>query len=189
MSNGLALERQALIDSLIVVNYCSNKKNTKVSNRIYRESEDFIHRRVESEYLLDPEEEGEFEQVFPLVDDTEWGYWDRSGNYIETSEDDYYWHELQEIHSRPQWVKNILFAKKKTVYYLSDEWGGIRDQVLARDNHRCKECRTVARWSSLQVHHITYARFGHERLEDLVTLCEDCHKKTHQGLLTKYKVR
>jgi hypothetical protein len=31
----------------------------------------------------------------------------------------------------------------------------------------------------LDVHHLTYVRFGHERLEDLLTLCRPCHDAAH----------
>lgn len=30
---------------------------------------------------------------------------------------------------------------------------------------------------NLDVHHLTYDRFGREELDDLVLLCRDCHKE------------
>jgi hypothetical protein len=31
------------------------------------------------------------------------------------------------------------------------------------------------------VHHLTYERVGYEDLDDLVSVCEDCHETVHQG--------
>ncbi len=50
----------------------------------------------------------------------------------------------------------------------------IRLRAIERDNHKCIECGAG---ESLQVHHLTYENEGHEKLEDLVTLCRGCHSK------------
>jgi hypothetical protein len=63
---------------------------------------------------------------------------------------------------------------------------GWREEVLKRDNYQCqfrelvswfpvKELVNVPCSRGLQVHHKTYARFGHELPEDGVTLCEGHH--------------
>ena len=57
-------------------------------------------------------------------------------------------------------------------YMQSPEWRALAARVMARDHHRCWVCGSRR---NLQVHHRTYRRFGHERLSDLVTLCERCH--------------
>ena len=55
-----------------------------------------------------------------------------------------------------------------------------REAVLHRDNYTCqccgkKNCR-------LEVHHIKFRRNGGtDDEENLITLCEDCHKKVHRG--------
>ena len=55
-----------------------------------------------------------------------------------------------------------------------------REAVLHRDNYTCqccgkKNCR-------LEVHHIVFRRNGgSDSLENLITLCEDCHKAIHLG--------
>lgn len=61
-------------------------------------------------------------------------------------------------------------------YLRSPEWRKRRRAALERDRHACQWCGCRYR---LQVHHLTYERFGNERLEDLVTLCDDCHKGVH----------
>lgn len=60
-------------------------------------------------------------------------------------------------------------------YLKSKKWKVRRKQVLERDNYTCQECGNKA-W---QVHHLTYKRIFNERLNDLISLCEDCHKEIH----------
>lgn len=50
-------------------------------------------------------------------------------------------------------------------------WRHISGRALARDR-RCRCCGVT---HDLEVHHLTYARFGAEWLEDLTVLCSDCH--------------
>lgn len=52
----------------------------------------------------------------------------------------------------------------------------LRERVLARDSYTCARCQNP---DAHQVHHRTYERFGDERLEDLETLCDDCHAAEH----------
>ncbi len=62
-------------------------------------------------------------------------------------------------------------------YLQTPEWQAIRQMALDRDGHRCVECGST---EQLQVHHKTYARRGHEKRRDLVTLCDRCHKARHR---------
>ena len=55
----------------------------------------------------------------------------------------------------------------------SPAWRATRRAVLVRDGHACTRC---GRTDILEVHHLTYARLGHELLSDLTTLCPDCHE-------------
>jgi hypothetical protein len=59
-------------------------------------------------------------------------------------------------------------------YLACSDWAALRQQVLARDEHTCR-CGEPA----TQVHHLTYARVGHERLTDLVAICDACHDLRH----------
>lgn len=58
-----------------------------------------------------------------------------------------------------------------------------RSAILHRDNYTCqccgkKNCR-------LEVHHIKFkSNGGTDDEENLITLCEDCHKKVHDGIIT-----
>lgn len=72
-----------------------------------------------------------------------------------------------------------MSKKDKTKYkkYLqSKKWKDKRNKVLERDRHACRVCNSSNR---LNVHHRTYERLGKEYLNDLTTLCEDCHMLFH----------
>lgn len=61
-------------------------------------------------------------------------------------------------------------------YLKTDHWKITRAEALRLGHYRCKDCGATA---NLQVHHLTYARRGHERQSDLVVVCDKCHKKRH----------
>jgi hypothetical protein len=65
-------------------------------------------------------------------------------------------------------------------YLKTPEWEEKRLAVLARDDHRCRNCNGQ---DTLNVHHRTYARRGNEDPNDLTTLCERCHKQFHQEVI------
>ena len=61
-------------------------------------------------------------------------------------------------------------------YLLSGEWRSRASAYKLRVGYRCEHCKAMAR---LQIHHKNYDRLGRELDEDLIALCEACHKKTH----------
>jgi queuine/archaeosine tRNA-ribosyltransferase len=69
----------------------------------------------------------------------------------------------------------IRYSNKQR-YLNSDQWKLVRSRILKRDNFSCKRCGNVHR---IEVHHLTYIRFGRELPSDLVTLCRDCHQAVH----------
>lgn len=56
-------------------------------------------------------------------------------------------------------------------YMASREWSVRRRAVMERASGRCERCCSEA----TKVHHATYNRRFHERLDDLVALCRPCH--------------
>jgi|APHM01.1.fsa_nt_gi Restriction endonuclease len=59
------------------------------------------------------------------------------------------------------------------------EWKRRRREALARDGHRCRDCGTSG--SPLEVHHLTpVAAGGTDELENLRTLCTECHRVRHK---------
>ena len=61
-------------------------------------------------------------------------------------------------------------------YLKTDHWKVTRAEALRRGHYKCHDCGST---TNLQVHHLTYARRGHERQSDLVVVCDKCHKKRH----------
>lgn len=60
-------------------------------------------------------------------------------------------------------------------YIRSVEWQQKRKERLALDNHHCKNCGGK---QGLEVHHKSYDGFLNESVvDDLVTLCSDCHDR------------
>ena len=67
-------------------------------------------------------------------------------------------------------------SERYNAYLKSPEWREKREQVLLRDQYKCQDCGAHER---LEVHHTTYKRVFHEDLDDLITLCRDCHQNEH----------
>ena len=58
-------------------------------------------------------------------------------------------------------------------YIHSPAWREKADRRLEADGGICQVCGS----SATDVHHLTYDRFGHEDMDDLVSLCRKCHQK------------
>lgn len=75
------------------------------------------------------------------------------------------------------WLQEHKWAYQRGVNY---GYANAREHALVRDKHTCqccgkKDCR-------LEVHHIKFRSDGcSDTLENLITLCEDCHKAVHLG--------
>lgn len=61
-------------------------------------------------------------------------------------------------------------------YLQSIQWRYLAARVRARDGHACRDCGSR---TSLHVHHLTYERIFHEPLDDLITVCDECHRARH----------
>lgn len=71
-------------------------------------------------------------------------------------------------------------------YMQSEEWDYIRRQRLRIDNYTCQGCG--AKDKPLDVHHITYDRFGRESLDDLLSVCRQCHEEIHGEPVTAWDI-
>lgn len=56
-----------------------------------------------------------------------------------------------------------------------------REYVLFRDGHQCQHCHGKSRDSILNVHHLESRQTGGNSPDNLITLCETCHKAYHRG--------
>ena len=62
----------------------------------------------------------------------------------------------------------------------------VRQYVLFRDNYTCQCCgahESKKNGVKLHVHHLESRKTGGNSPGDLITLCEDCHKKFHRGII------
>ena len=57
----------------------------------------------------------------------------------------------------------------------------VREYVLFRDNHTCQCCKGKSKDKILNVHHIESRKTGGDAPNNLITLCEYCHKQYHLG--------
>lgn len=64
-----------------------------------------------------------------------------------------------------------------SAYLRSAEWRARSQAAIAAANGVCTYCRERP---AVQAHHISYARVGHELLEDLRAICIPCHILQHQ---------
>lgn len=56
-----------------------------------------------------------------------------------------------------------------------------REHVLHRDNYECQCCHGKSKDNILNVHHIESRKTGGNAPNNLITLCETCHKAYHKG--------
>ena len=70
-----------------------------------------------------------------------------------------------------------------TDYQQGDQLGfwNVREYVLFRDGHTCQHCKGKSKDPILNVHHLESRKTGGNSPENLITLCETCHKAYHKG--------
>lgn len=108
-------------------------------------------------------------------------YRDKSGNYKHTNR------TFCSMDCFSKWCQNERVGENHPSWkggyegYYGPSWSQNRRKALKRDNHTCQSCKSD---SDLHVHHIRpFREFGLEnhkianRLNNLITLCEPCHKK------------
>ncbi len=64
-------------------------------------------------------------------------------------------------------------------YLKTQHWILASSAAFKRDRNCCADCGISMKDEPLEVHHITYIRKGRENLEDLMTLCKQCHQEHH----------
>lgn len=65
----------------------------------------------------------------------------------------------------------------------------VRQYVLHRDGYACQCCGAHGKDVKLHVHHRETKKIGGNAPDDLITLCETCHKKFHKGIITDSKFK
>lgn len=64
-----------------------------------------------------------------------------------------------------------------------DFWNA-REYVMHRDGHICQCCKGKSKDKVLNVHHIESRKTGGDAPNNLITLCETCHKGYHKRIIT-----
>ena len=84
--------------------------------------------------------------------------------------------------------------KEDSIYgedYQNGEQKGfwnVREYVLYRDHHECQCCHGKSKDRILNVHHIESRKTGGNAPNNLITLCETCHKAYHdERIKIKFK--
>lgn len=71
-----------------------------------------------------------------------------------------------------------MVAKTYSEKLLDHRWQKKRLEVMSRDNFKCRICDGTDK--TLHVHHLTYSKEPWDAsLNQLLTLCDLCHKKIH----------
>jgi len=89
-------------------------------------------------------------------------------------------HLDQELYAKyeARWKSN--WWNLYNVYLRSEEWKNISLRRIEFDGYTCTECGNHGDDIILQAHHLTYRNVGDENIvDDLVTLCIDCHQEQH----------
>lgn len=82
------------------------------------------------------------------------------------------------VKRKPKEIKGKTPKEKYKAFLKTDYWKAVRVKVFLRDNKTCQKCGSKKK---LEAHHLTYKHHGNEmkHLDDLITLCRDCHEKEH----------
>jgi len=56
-----------------------------------------------------------------------------------------------------------------------------REYVLCRDGHECQHCHGKSKDPVLNIHHLESRKTGGNAPNNLITLCETCHREYHKG--------
>ena len=80
-----------------------------------------------------------------------------------------------------QKIKNPAISGKEYQEGEQLDFWNVREYVLFRDGHTCQCCKGKSKDKVLNVHHIESRKTGGNAPNNLITLCETCHKGYHKG--------
>lgn len=76
-----------------------------------------------------------------------------------------------------QYFKSMPYEE----YLLTEHWRHFRNEALKWADHKCQLCNEED--TTLIVHHKTYENRGRETFNDVIVLCEDCHRLVHEKVV------
>jgi N6-L-threonylcarbamoyladenine synthase len=80
-----------------------------------------------------------------------------------------------------QKINNPDIEGKEYQNGVQKDFWNVREYVLSRDGHTCQACKGKSKDNILNVHHIESHQTGGDRPDNLITLCQKCHKNYHKG--------
>ena len=80
-----------------------------------------------------------------------------------------------------QKIKNPNISDKEYQEGEQLDFWNLREYIFFRDNYKCQCCKGKSKDKILNVHHIESRKTGGNAPNNLVTLCETCHKDYHKG--------
>lgn len=86
-----------------------------------------------------------------------------------------------------QKIKNLDIAGTGYQHGEQLNFWNVREYVLFRDGHKCQCCKGKSKDPVLNVHHIESRKTGGNAPNNLITLCETCHKGYHNGTVSLSK--
>lgn len=89
-----------------------------------------------------------------------------------------------------QKIKNPDISGEEYHHGEQEGFWNVREYVLWRDGHVCQHCKGKSGDKILNVHHLESRKTGGDSPNNLITLCETCHKSYHKGEIElKFKHR
>ncbi len=89
--------------------------------------------------------------------------------------------KLAELNSEKSSIHSQLGSVYEQYWDIPPDWWWRRDQIIKRDDGRCRHCSRRRSGSRVpfHIHHVApkFQREGNHRLENLILLCEICHSK------------
>jgi len=82
--------------------------------------------------------------------------------------------------SSSTYERNIKMLNKMPYpkYLKTEHWQHFRKEALKFAEYTCNKCKIKN--TTLHVHHLTYENRGRETFNDIMVLCEKCHKLEHK---------
>lgn len=80
---------------------------------------------------------------------------------------------------RATWSRDVVVGHVQDYadYLNTDHWQALTRKKRQAAGYKCEQCGCDD--ERLDTHHLTYERIGRERMEDLIVLCESCHREEH----------
>lgn len=99
------------------------------------------------------------------------------------------------------WIRRLIQAGKVALFYHTEDWKELREDVLQYFHYECVECAKHGRYTRADcVHHVNhvtkrpdlalsryYIDSKGKQQYNLVPLCNECHNKVHPEKLQRNK--